>query len=65
MDAAGGVARPGEQLPLTDDRCDATKSEELRASLMRIPQEDVNPVELSFGVNSNGGMLRLKIPFSY
>jgi hypothetical protein len=32
---------------------------------MRIPQEDEDPMELSFGVKNNGGMLRLKIPFSF
>jgi hypothetical protein len=64
MDAAE-ASPAGEPLPLIDDPCDVTKSEELRASLMRIPQEDENPVELSFGVKSNGGMLRLKIPFSF
>jgi hypothetical protein len=46
-DAADGAPAQGEQLLLTDNRCDAMKSEELRAPLMRIPQEDENPVELS------------------
>lgn len=64
-DIADGSPARGEQLLLTDDRCDAMQSEELRAPLMRIPQEDENPLELSFGVKSNGGMLRLKIPFSF
>jgi hypothetical protein len=64
-DAADGAPAQGEQLLLTDNRCDAMKSEELRAPLMRIPQEDENPVELSFGVKKDGGMLRLKIPFSF
>ncbi len=65
VDAADGSSAGGEQLLLTDNRCDAMKNEELRASLMRIPQEDENPVELSFGVKKDGGMLRLKIPFSF
>jgi hypothetical protein len=55
----------GEQPLLLENRCETIKSEELRAPLMRIPQEGEDPMELSFGVKNNGGMLRLKIPFSF
>ena len=60
-DSPGQVERP----LLTENRCEAMKSQELRAPLIRIPQEEEDPMELSFGVKNNGGMLRLKIPFSF
>jgi hypothetical protein len=55
----------GEQPLLLKNRCEAVKREELRAPLMRIPQETEDPMELSFGIKSNGGMLRFKVPFSF
>lgn len=55
----------GEQPLLLENRCEAIKREELRAPLMRIPQDDEDPMELSFGIKSNGGMLRFKVPFSF
>lgn len=62
VDAApAGVDQP----LLTENRCEAMESQELRAPLMRIPQEEEDPMELSFGVKNIGGMLRLKIPFSF
>jgi hypothetical protein len=68
LEGAGATAASpanGEQALLLENRCEAVKREELRASLMRIPQEDEDPMELSFGVKSNGGMLRFKVPFSF
>ena len=50
---------------LTDNQCEALKTKELRAPLLEIPQEGEDPMELSLGVKSNGGILRLKIPFSF
>jgi hypothetical protein len=41
------------------------KTRELRALLLEIPQEDEDPVQLSLGIKNGGGMLRLKIPFSF
>jgi hypothetical protein len=64
-DAADASPANGQQpLPL-DNGCETIKSEELRAPLMRIPQEGEDPMELSIGVKNNGGALRLKIPFSF
>jgi len=54
-----------QQLLLTDNQCEALKSQEFRAPLLKIPQEDEDPMELSLGVKSNGGILRFKIPFSF
>ena len=65
IDTADSAAARGEPLLLLEDRCDAIKDQELRAPLMLIPQEGEDPMELSFGIKSNGGMLRLKIPFSF
>ena len=66
MDAADDTPAQGKQpLLLLENRCEAAKSQELRAPLMRIPQDEEDPMELSFGVKNNGGMLRLKIPFSF
>ena len=65
IDATAASPANGEQPLLLENRCEAIKREELRAPLMRIPQEDEDPMELSFGVKSNGGMLRFKIPFSF
>jgi hypothetical protein len=65
VDAADNAPTRGEQPFLTENRCDAMKSQELRAPLMRIPQEEGDPMELSVGVKNNGGMLRFKIPFSF
>jgi hypothetical protein len=55
----------GEQPLLTDNQCEALKTRELRALLLEIPQEDEDPVQLSLGIKNGGGMLRLKIPFSF
>jgi len=65
MDGAENSPAQGEQLLLTDNQCEALKSQELRAPLLAIPQEDEDPLELSLGVKNNGGTLRLKIPFSF
>jgi hypothetical protein len=50
---------------LSGNQCEALKSKELRAPLLEIPQEAEDPVQLSLGIKSGGGMLRLKIPFSF
>ena len=65
LDPADGMQRRDEQPLLTKNRCEAMEREELRAPLIQIPQEDEDPLELSFGVKNNGGTLRLKIPFSF
>ena len=65
FDAVDTAPARGDLLLLTESRCEDTKSQELRATLMRIPQEKEDPMELSFGVKNSGGMLRLKIPFSF
>jgi hypothetical protein len=65
VDARDDTPAGDEQPFLRENRCEAIKSQEFRVPLMRIPQEDEDPMELSFGVKNNGGMLRLKIPFSF
>lgn len=65
VDAADDTLARDEQPLLTENRCEAVKGQELRVPLMRIPQEEEDPMELSFGVKNNGGMLRFKIPFSF
>jgi hypothetical protein len=65
VDTADSAPTRDDQPFLTENRCDAMKSQELRAPLMRIPQEEGDPMELSVGVKNNGGMLRFKIPFSF
>ena len=54
-----------QQPLLSENQCEALKSQELRAPLLEIPQEDDDPLELSLGVKNDGGTLRLKIPFSF
>jgi hypothetical protein len=54
-----------QQPLLSDNQCEALKNQELRAPLLEIPQEDEDPIEMSLGVKNNGGILRLKIPFSF
>lgn len=55
-----------DELPLLrNNRCEATKTQELRAPLMRIPQDKEDPMELSLGIKNGGGVLRFKIPFSF
>jgi hypothetical protein len=65
VDAADNTPARNEQPFLTENRCEAMEGQELRAPLMRIPQEEEDPMELSFGIKSNGGILRFKIPFSF
>jgi hypothetical protein len=65
MDGADDLPARGEQPLLTDNRCETLKNQELRLHLLEIPQEDEDPLELSLGVKNNGGILRLKIPFSF
>ena len=65
FDAVDTTPARGDQPLLTENGCEVAKSQELRATLMRIPQEEEDPMELSFGVKNSGGMLRLKIPFSF
>jgi hypothetical protein len=55
----------GEQPLLTGNQCEAMKSRELRVPLLEIPQEDEDPINLSLGIKNGGGILRLKIPFSF
>jgi hypothetical protein len=54
-----------EQPLLTGNQCEALKTRELRALFLEIPQEDQDPLQLSLGIKNGGGMLRLKIPFSF
>jgi hypothetical protein len=54
-----------EQPLLTGNQCEALKTRELRALFLEIPQEDEDPLQLSLGIKNGGGMLRLKIPFSF
>ena len=65
MDGAKTSPAQDQQPLLSDNQCEALKSQELRAPLLEIPQEDDDPLELSLGVKNNGGTLRLKIPFSF
>jgi len=65
MDGVENSPAQDEQPLLSDNQCEALKSQELRAPLLEIPQEDDDPLELSLGVKNNGGTLRLKIPFSF
>jgi hypothetical protein len=65
VDPVDDTPPQGEMPFLMKNRCEAMKSQELRAPWMRIPQEGEDPMELSFGVKKDGGMLRLKIPFSF
>ena len=65
MDGAENSPAQDQQPLLTDNQCEALKSQELRAPLLEIPQEDEDPLELSLGVKDSGGTLRLKIPFSF
>lgn len=55
----------GTQPLLTENQCEAMKSRELRAPLLEIPQEEEDPIQFSLGIKNGGGMLRLKIPFSF
>jgi hypothetical protein len=54
-----------EQPLLTGNQCEAMKSRELRALLLEVPQEGEDPIQLSLGIKNGGGILRLKIPFSF
>ena len=65
MDGADDLPAQSEQPLLTDNQCETLKNQELRLPLLQIPQEDEAPVELSLGVKNGGGILRLKIPFSF
>jgi len=65
MDGAENSPAQGEQLLLTDNQCEALKSQELRAPMLEIPQEEEDPIELSLGIKNNGATLRLRIPFSF
>jgi len=65
MDGAENSPAQDQQPLLSHNQCEALKSQELRAPLLEIPQEDEDPLELSLGVKNNGGTLRLKIPFSF
>jgi hypothetical protein len=65
MDGADDLPTQSEQPLLTDNQCETLKNQELRLPLLQIPQEDEDPVELSLGVKNGGGILRLKIPFSF
>jgi hypothetical protein len=56
---------PDEQPLLTGNQCEAMKSQELRALLLEVPQEDEDPIQLSLGIKNGGGTLRLKIPFRF
>jgi hypothetical protein len=55
----------GEQPLLTGNQCEAMKSRELRVPLLEVPQEEEDPISLSLGIKNGGGILRLKIPFSF
>jgi len=65
LDGADDLPAQSEQPLLTDNQCETLKNQELRLPLLQIPQEDEDPVELSLGVKNGGGILRLKIPFSF
>ena len=65
MDWAENSPAQDQQPLLSDNQCEALKNQELRAPLLEIPQEDEDPLELSLGVKNGGGILRLKIPFSF
>jgi hypothetical protein len=64
-DGAGDLTAQSEQPLLTDNQCETLKNQELRVPFLEIPQEDEDPLELSLGVKNGGGILRLKIPFSF
>ena len=63
----GAMVSPAqdEQPLLTGNQCEAMKSRELRLPLLEVPQEDEDPISLSLGIKNGGGILRLKIPFSF
>jgi hypothetical protein len=65
LDPADNAPAGDEQPFLTKSRCEAIEAQELRAPLIRIPQEEEDPMELSFGIKGNGGIVRFKIPFSF
>jgi len=62
---AGAPSAQGEQLLFTDNQCEAITKREFRLSLFEIPQDDEDPMTLSLGLKNGGGILRLKIPFSF
>jgi hypothetical protein len=64
-DGMDSSAAQGSQLRLTENQCEAMKTQELRAPLLEIPQEGEDPIQFSLGIKSGGGTLRLKIPFSF
>ena len=63
----GAMVSPAqdEQPLLTGNQCEAMKSRELRLPLLEVPQEEEDPISLSLGIKNGGGILRLKIPFSF
>jgi hypothetical protein len=64
-DGAENSSAQDQQLLLSHNQCEALKSQELRAPLLEIPQEEEDPMELSLGAKNNGATLRLRIPFSF
>ena len=59
------TSAPLEGPLLTANECEALKTQELRATLLEIPQDGEEPIELSLGIKNGGGTLRFKIPFSF
>jgi hypothetical protein len=55
----------GHQMPLTENQCEAIIKREFRLSLFEIPQEDEDPMTVTLGLKNGGGILRLRIPFSF
>jgi hypothetical protein len=52
-------------MPLTENQCEAIIKREFRLSLFEIPQEDEDPMTVTLGLKNGGGILRLRIPFSF
>jgi hypothetical protein len=50
---------------MTDNECEAVKRHQLQMQLLEIPQEGEDPMGLSAGSKDKGGMLYVKIPFSF
>ena len=55
----------GEQMLLTENQCEAIAKREFRLSLYEIPQEGEDPMTFTLGLKNGGGILRLRIPFSF
>ena len=59
------TSAPIEGPLLAANECETLKTQELRATLLEIPQDGEEPIELSLGLKNGGGTHRFKIPFSF